>query len=988
MFQTSLKTYYIAAETSLLTIAAILAFHHQALAQIDGAGSVEEIVVTGSRIARADGAQAAPFVEVSAKEFTYSGTSNVEQLLNSFPQLVPGLTASSGSITEGDGSATADLRGLGAQRTLVLVNGRRWLFSDAQQIADLNTIPQALVERVEIVTGGSSAVYGSDAVSGVVNFVLKTDFEGFEASAKIGETVRGDGTELDFNILSGGNYADDRGNVVLSINYLKRNGIRAGARDFSRQGFLEVLDQSGQARLVPGGGSATVPEGRVSGFPTGAALADFPDLAGALQAAGLGGVGALGFIVDDGVPRPFQSPQDLFSIAQFDNIVIPQERWVASGFTDFDLTDRITAYAEATYSNNVVSIPIAPALLTQTIRIQTDNPLISQELRDLFAAIDAIDDTRGGIAGDGITALNFSRRMLESGNRVTRTERNAYKFTAGLRGDIGGLSDSAFKDIGFDGYYSFARTTNALSRQGVLSRSRFNQGILLNDEGTACLDPSGGCVPFNPFGANILSGDVIDFLSVNGAGGNSTSTLQVVAISLDGTLFDLPAGPLGLAVGGEWRKASSRFIPDDFTATGDVAGFSAAAPATAGSTEVYEGFAEVRIPLLKDLPFAQDVTANAAVRFSDYDIDGVGSVWTYSAGLEWVVSPEIALRGQFQRAIRAPSLLELFAPVSTGITVILDPCATPAAAADAGIRDTCIANGVPAALVGNSAIQTSTTLGTLIGGNPDLDAETADTFTAGASYTPNFAPGLGFKLDYYNIKLDDAIAGLAGGAANTVDLCFNVLQDASSAACRAINRDPLTGSIGGNGVGIDERNVNLSRIRASGIDIGIDYSFEVDWSLIADQSHFALSFVGSWLDRFTTTPVPDLPELKNRCAGTFGSICGEPKPEFKSTSRFSWQQGPLDLSLRWRLIGSVEDDRIVIGGRAPELVALQKISAQQYFDLTASWEIFEGLNLTSGILNLLDNAPPRTINVISGGSRLNTYDGLGARIFATLTARF
>jgi len=325
--------------------------------------------------------------------------------------------------------------------------------------------------------------------------------------------------------------------------------------------------------------------------------------------------------------------------------------------------------------------------------------------------------------------------------------------------------------------------------------------------------------------------------------------------------------------------------------------------------------------------------------------------------------------------------------VSTGITVILDPCATPRAATDAGLRQTCIANGVPAALVGNPGVQTSTTLNTLIGGNTGLDAEVADTFTVGATFTPAFAPNLKVTLDYYDIELEGAIGALAGGAANTIDLCFNVLQDSTSAACRAITRDPLTGSIGGDsGPGIDARNVNISSLEVAGIDIGIAYRFDFGWGLLGDASDLSIAFDGSWLERYTVTPVPDLPQQQNECAGTFGTICGEVKPRFKSTSRINWDQGPLALSLRWRYIGEVEDDRVAVGGLARERSGAPELSAQNYFDLTAAWDATEYLDVTAGVINVFNREPPQSLNF--GNSRFNTYDGLGARYFVNLTARF
>ena len=991
MNATRISTHYPVSRAVRIALAA-LTLPAAALAQdaAEPLDELEDIIITGSRIARSSDTQGAPLATLSSDDFLLAGTANVEDLLNSMPQLVPGLTAASGSITEGDGTATADLRGLGAQRTLVLVNGRRWLFSYAQQLADLNTIPQALVKRVEVVTGGSSAVYGSDAIAGVVNFVLDDEFSGFKVSAKHGETFRNDGRELDVNLAAGGSFADGRGHAVFSVNYLERGSVRGRDRSFAARSYREVIDENGQARFEASGDAATVPEGRFSGLPTGAALNNFPALQAALADAGLANAGALGFIVDNGVPRPFISPDDNFDNAAYSNIVIPQKRWSLTQFGHFNLTDNVQAYAEGAYSNNVVNIPIAPALLNQNTVIRTDNPFITPELRNVLVELDAIDDQRGtapGIANDGLVTLAIARRMLETGERSSTHERNGYKVTGGLRGVLGNASERFLRDLSFDANYTYARTTSSLLRHGVLSRSRFDQGVLVTADGSACLDTSGGCVPVNPFGANAVSDEAVKFLSVDGAGGDTVSTLHVAGLNLSGTLLDLPAGPLGVAFGVETRKAAAEFIPDEYTATGDVAGYSAAAPASAGSSKVREAYAEFRAPLVAGRRFAEKVTLGGAVRLSDYDLDGVDSVWTYFGGLEWKLDGNVALRGQYQRAIRAPSLIELYAPVSIGITPYLDPCAAAQAATDPDLRAICIAAGVPTDVVGTPAVQTNATVNTGIGGNPNLDAEVADTITLGATLTPSAIPGLRFSLDYFDIKLKDAIGALAGGPANILDLCYNVLQDLDSEPCRAIIRNPITGSVGGTGVpGINATNVNISRVRTSGLDLGLAYNLNLGWGLIGDSSKLSFNFDGTWLRRYDVTPVPDMPELVNECAGTFGTICGQPRPKFKSTSRVNWKQGPLSLSARWRLIGSVDDDRVAISGLAPERSAAPVLGTEHYFDLSAAWDVNSNYDVVVGVNNVLDNKPPRSVNF--GASGYNTYDALGARYFATFTARF
>lgn len=944
----------------------------------------DKIVVTASRI-RGDEAGAIPVTTINIEEFTFSGASTVENVLNTMPQLVPSLTAASGSITEGDGTTTADLRGFGAQRTLVLVNGRRWSFADAQQVADLNSVPAALIERVDLVTGGSSAVHGSDAIAGVVNFVLREDFEGLELSFKGGQDFRTDGGNLEASIVAGSNVSDGRGNVTVALNYFDRNGIKASERGFSRESLIEVMDpNTGRTVLRPGGGSSAIPAGRVFGFPTGSGLANLPGLAAALENAGLGGVSPTGFLVEDGVQRPFNTNTDRFDFTPFDNIVIPLERYNITALFHYDLSDQFTFYSEANFTNSQVSIPIAPALVSQQMLVQTDNPFVTPELQALFAELDAIDNN----PGDGLTAVSISRRQLENGPRITGHDRDSWKITAGVRGDLGSLSDLWLSDLAADVYYTFARTTNTLSRDGVLSRSRFNQAVLLNEDGTGCLDPSGGCVSINPFGANTLSPEAVDFLSVDGAGGDNEAELDVISGNINGNLVKLPAGWAGFAVGGEYRSASAKFVPDDFTATGDVAGFSAAAPATEGQVDVWEVFGELRVPVLADLPFAELLALHGAVRFSDYDIDAVDTVTTFFGGVDWQVTESLALRGQFQRAIRAPNLLELFAPVSNGIDTILDPCATEDAAMAGPLRDTCIATGVPSDIVGTPAVAGTNSIGTTIGGNPNLQEEEADTITLGLKWQPSFMPNLSVTVDYYDIELEDAISEFAGGAANAVSLCFNVIQNPDSPICRAINRDPTTGDISDSDIGVDVRNVNLSKIETSGIDFTLNYRQDLPWALIGANSALDFSLYGTYLDEFDTTPIPELPGEVNACAGSFGSICGEPLPEWKLTSRVTWRQGPLDISLRWRFLDAVNDDRVSISGVPAAEVANASVAAEHYFDLSGVWRMTDRFRIETGVLNLFDNSPPVTFNSNAANSRLNTYDGVGAQYFVRLAASF
>lgn len=996
--------------------------------------ALEEVVVTGSRIKRSALEGSTPVTALDAMDFQIAGVSNAEDILNTLPQFVPAADGTSRSNSPGTGLALIDLRGFGPQRNLVLVNGRRFTIADTLQRTDINTIPTALVERVEIVTGGSSAVYGSDAITGVVNFLIRDDFEGIEFDAQTKWDSRDQTPTNDFNLTLGSNLADGKGNVVFSVNYLKRDELLQGSRSFSRTALVDGLDANGNPILSPGG-SGFVPNSRLSGLPSGAALdvRGRESLAAALLAAGLGELEGIGFIPDDSGlnVRPFKSPEDLFNFAPDNFLQIPLERWAISSFGHYDFSEKATAYVEASFSNNRVDREQAPSPMNGAFLFAVDNPFLSAEMQEVLRQADlqegrvigrvaapdgtVIDpgevcryragpdanvcDPNQGLfvtnvingasaltttPGDGFTNLSLSRRLEEAGSRQLKDDRNAWRVAFGLRGDIGDLSENAFRNLSYDVYYSFARTENTSRTENVPSRSGF-QRILL--PGSA---PNGGTLG-NIFGPN-LSQEAVQVFRV-GATDITTSELQVAAGSISGELFDLPAGPLAASLGLEWRTSEAEFIPDEFLSSGDVAGFGAQS-STTGKVEVKELFGEVRVPLLQNLPFMDSLTANGAFRLSDYDIDAVDSVWTYLGGLEWRVSPDIALRGQFQRAIRAPSVGELFDDQTETAFPASDPCALPSAASNPKVRDLCVQTGVPVSLVGDPGVQPNTQVTALVGGNPNLSAEESDTITIGTILTPTALPGLIVTLDYFDIKLDDAIDILAGGASNALNLCFNVIQDINSAACQSVVRNPSNGEIT-TPFNMLLFNTNIGKIQTKGVDFAVAYTFDAGFGLLSETSAFNVAFNGTWLDTFDVTPVQDLPSQVNHCVGAFGNNCGSPKPEWKGVTRATWLTGPLSLSLRHRYIGSVRDDKVLIPqrlgipGPSPEDINNPRFGAEHYVDLSFIYDVMEQLQFYGGVNNLLDNDPPITSGSASQANTFpSVYDVLGTEFFLGVKASF
>lgn len=956
------------------------------------APETEVIVVTGSRIAVEGLTTIQPMASIGAQDLLLSSASTVENLLNTIPQVVPG--ESGFTNNESSGTATINLRGLGDQRNLVLVNGRRWIFFDARQVTDLNTIPTGLISRTELITGGSSAVYGSDAVSGVVNFILRDDFDGVELTAQYDVTQEGDAAKANLDLIIGGNFGEGRGNAVFFANYFDRAPVLASAREESACFLVDAI-VNGQPVLTCGGSSG-IPTGRIAGLPVGAALAARPGVQAALADLGLSGLGGSGFKFDETGQNvsPFVSPGDQYNFNPFNYLQLPLERRIIGGMAEYEIFDGIRAYAEGIFTNNVVETKRAPTPIFGSVLVQVNSPFLTPELQDLFRALDAsegnlvLDENNQPVIGpdgrpilqpaptrnDGYTRVSIGRRLSEVGTRDVTFERNAWRTVVGLKGDIGDLSESFFRNLSFDAYYSFARTRNVVDTIGNVSDARFRQGVTTAfDAGgnLVCRDPSGGCVPINIFGANI-SPEAVDFISIRQQS-SEEAEMQVATAAVTGELLSLPAGIAGFAAGVEWRRVEAFFIP----ATGGADDIGA--EPSGGDYDVHEVFGEVRVPVLEGLELS------GAFRYSEYSLENVGGTWTYGGGATWRVIPDLMLRAQYQRAVRAPSVDELFSARSTVSEAAFDPCGRPSAATDPVIRGLCIANGVPPALVGTTAVQPNFQITGIVGGNPDLTEETTDTYTLGAVVTPTAIPRLAITVDYYNITVEDAIARLGGSIDNVLDLCFNQIQDIDSFFCQAVRRNP-EGIIAAPG-GVSVLNANIGQLKTDGVDVGINYSVGMI-DLLGVEGRLSLSTAASWLNNFDVTPVADLPQFVDRCAGAFGLTCGEPLPEFKATTKAVLSSGPVSTSLRWRWVGPVTDDQVVLGTRAADTLAVPEINSEHYLDLSATVDLGDFV-LFGGVINLTNNM--QTLIGLSQ-EQLNTYpstyDPLGRRFFMGATVKF
>ena len=983
------------------------------------------VVVTGSRLANRGFKAPTPVTVLDQQELKLSGTQNVDVLLSDTPQFTGSQlnspTANTVQAGQPIGTATLNLRDFGPQRNLVLVNGRRFAITGPDFTTDINTIPAALLKRVEVVTGGSSAVYGSDAITGVVNFIMRDDFEGVDMQVQRNWDQHTGTPTYNLDITAGGNFADGRGNIVASLDYLNRGGYTRGDRggwagtslgdgcvtadtwSDDRAG-TPLAVPSGQTYLTAGGrpglifsGSATVPNGRIGNLPVVGSASSNPALDAALVAAGLQNMTTLGAIFDTTgkTVRPYVAPGDAYDLGPLSYIITPQTRWMGNIFAHYDFNDHATGYMEMHYSDNVADVQIAPASASGNFLVNTNNPYLSPEMQQVLVQLDHKETGPASITegsqtltttpNDGLAILNLNRRLPDIGTRFSSSDHSVFRTAIGVRGHLADVSASVLRDLKYDVYYTYARTSESDTQTGSISLSRFQNAIL----------SQGGAAPvLNPFGQNMTDAGKAAILISSNAGLRAEQ--QVFAGNLTGEAFDLPAGPVDFSTGFEWRYDNAKYIPDFYLASGDVSGWNAA-KATSGSTTVKELYGEVRAPIVADAPFAKRLSINGAFRYSDYNLKGVGDVWTYSLGSEWAVNSDIAFRAQFQHAIRAPNVGELFGGAGTNGPAASDPCSSrqPTAQQTDTVKQLCIATGVPAGLVFDPSIQPSNFLTQVTGGNANLSAETSNTTTIGAVLTPTAIPGLQLSVDYYRITLDDAISTLGGGSLQSVlNLCYNTIQKADSVYCQAIHRDPITGQITAPNY-VTTTNANIGGIKTSGVDLEGHYGFNTDWGMLG-ASHWDLGADVTYVKAFTVTPIQDIPTIKNYCVGAFGSTCGQPIPHWKGSGRVTWKTGPLTLSARARYIGKVTVDTYVVpkaqGKTAPALNTLTNpvIDGQTYLDLTAVYDLTRKVQLTAGVRNAFDKDPP-----VLGSTQLPgdntipaTYDVQGRVLFVGLDVKY
>ncbi|MBC2776046.1 TonB-dependent receptor plug domain-containing protein [Parasphingopyxis marina] len=926
------------------------------------------IVVTGSRITNPNLEQSSPVQVVGQDEIDLRQATNAEELIGELPGIVPGLNNSVNNGSTGIGSL--NLRGLGSTRNLILLDGNRIVPATLFSQTDLNVVPVALVERVEVVTGGASSVYGADAITGVANFVTRRDFEGVEAAVSYGITERGDGERLRGDLTIGANFDGGRGNAVLSI------------------GYQEVDDVLQSNRLISQ--NAVFVDGSFAGSATGV-----PTRITSLVAGG----GGVNQINSDGTALvPTYSS---FNYAPFNYFQTPLERYNIYGAARYEVTPDIEAYTRAMFTKTTVSLQLAPSgLFGDTYIFPLNNPFINETIRQQICAspivgIDAATCTAAGAATDPTdpnyleVPVTINRRLVEQGARNTDIGITQFQVWAGLRGNLS-------ETIEYDVSASYGESDRVTTRSGWGLKSRVQQALRALDA-TNCVDPSNGCYPINLFGGGVgtnIDPQAVAFFNQPSSFTDTTS-LATVNASINGELGEsglFSETPIGFAVGVEYREYNASRVADVSEGTQDeVLGTGAPSPTFAGQYDVIEGFAELIVPIVEDTPGFYSLTAEGGIRVSDYSNTGTSVTW--KAGGTWEPFEGFRIRGIYQRAVRSPNIGELFLPVTTGLTgLTTDPCAGTNPVGNATLTAICIAQGAPAALIGTISQPSAAQANLTTGGNPDLDPEVSDSYTIGVIVTPRQVPGLALTIDYYDIIVNDAITTRTPG--DVLNPCYGPNGDGNGSdptVCSLIIRNPLNGTLNGGGdtPGLAPPLTNQGRLHTSGVDFRIAYNLPVSFGSV----NFDLN--GNWTERAEFRAVPG--GINRDCIGLYSSNCdfstGAVQPEWSFNFRTTLSVDDLvDVSLLWRWIDGVEYEfAATTTGILPEFLAIDDAS---YFDLSVRSNVSENFDVTFSIFNLLDRDPPNITSFLgtstqnSGNTFPSTYDALGRRYSVTGRIRF
>ncbi|WP_395406164.1 TonB-dependent receptor plug domain-containing protein [Pseudoduganella sp. UC29_106] len=937
---------------------------------------MQQVTVTGSRIASPNAESPSPLQVLTAADIAASGVTNVQELLLKNPTMgTPTVSRTNSNFqTSSAGVSTVDLRNLGTSRTLVLVNGRRYVAGIPGETAvDLNTIPTDFIERVELLTGGASATYGSDAVAGVVNIILKKNFNGLLVDVTGGKSEQGDDLKKKFSLTFGTTSADGNSNIMGHFGYTKQGAV------YSRDRERSAVDQTWSGNtddffeIRRPFYSSFAPQGRFF-TDTGSYTYDRSGNPIPWSTNGNNGVGATGFNRSD-----------------FRTIAVPTDRYLFALNGNLQLSEKHSAYFEGTYAATKVSTAIEPFPLgAENIYpatggqvpaefmvngVMTRNPIIPQYLWDRISDTD----------GDGARDYYFTRRLSEVGSRTSKADRDTFRLVTGLKGsfDIG-------REWNYDAYIGYGQTKESQTSNGQVNVLNFRNALEaipdaddINNNGSRtdaiCRDANAraqGCVPINVFGFNSISPDALKYVTAPGS--LNTAIIQKIAgASVNGEVWDLPAGPIAIAAGFEYRSEDSRAEPDALTQAGLNAGN--ALPATYGKFNVKELFAEARVPLLKDQAFAKELNFLGAFRRGDYSTVGYTTSW--NAGFEWAPVRDVKFRGTRALSTRAPNINELFqAPQQTFPADIVDPCEGVTATSQ-GARDTACraAPGVMANINANGAFTLNQAdqqgISGFDRGNPNLHEEKGRSTTVGVVWTPLSIPTLSkftFTLDYFDIKISDAIVPIPRQFA--LQNCYG----GDGTFCNTITRRPT--AVGANSAGslqyIDSAVNNSGGKATEGVDV------TASWADRVGPGRLSARLAWTWLKEGYDVPLPGAD--KDYWAGEVGSA------KNRATLNLAYRWGPWSVTGTTTYYGkSALDDQFLAQYDMPRNSV--KVNQKTYQDFQFSYTLKKKYEIYLGVDNAFDVKPPPIItglpfNTTGAETDAGTYDAIGRRWYLGLRA--
>ena len=937
---------------------------------------LEALVVTGTRLRQTAGqVDTGPIVSIDADEIMHQGTVRVEELVRSLPSVFTGGQDAS-NANGASGIATLNLRHLGSSRTLVLINGRRmpagspWGGTGNE---DINQIPGALLKRVDVLTGGSSVTYGSDAVAGVINFILIDDFEGIkldyqfsqhqhdndnrslkrlisDQGYEVADDSAADGELSNVSLLLGKNLGD-RGNITAYATWRDGGEVFLGDRDHSSCELTPELD-----RCV---GSGTTPQGL---------FADF----GSRQVKPGHDPGEAFFYQVEG-DRFANWDGRVYNYAPPNHFQRPDTRWTAGTFARYDLHKYVEAYTELMFMDDRTTAQIAPSgSFFRQRNLHCGNAFLSDQQ---FHALCG----QYGLTKDDIQNVYIGRRSVESGNRKDYLHHTSYRGVFGLRGEIG-------ESWRYNLYYQYAAVRARSKFVNGLSTSRMNRALdAVRDPATGNIvcrsvltgaDPD--CVAWNIFEEGAVTGRMADYLTQTRRTRGTTDQTVVsgyIAGNLGryGLVSPFATNGIDIALGGEWREENLKYRPDRVTQTGDGTGVGGAPRPLTGGFDVPAFFIETGIPLIEDAPFVRQLIVNGGYRSSWYGVQ----TDTYGVRAGWAINHDISLRGSYQRAVRAPSIREQFLPQRLGLIYMSsDPCAgevVDGKTAAGRTFEECARSGVTAEQFGHIPDSPAGQYNFLIGGNPDLLPEDADTYSFGLTWTPSFLDGLTFGMDYFNIELKGGVGALSP------ELVLNRCLDGKTSQCPKVRRGP-----GGDLWLPSSRVETTGHVEAVLENLAIakvrGYDFTVDYALNLGRYGY-LSFTDrlSYLEMYDLKATADIPKIA--CAGSWGYSCGTPTPRVRNILRTTWlSPWGLQPSLMWRYISTSSD---------PDPDRPVPVDARHYFDLSVVWDATEYASLRIGIRNLFDKEPPIVGEAGRGGNTFpGLYDALGRYWFVGMSVAF